>query len=259
MGRIGIYLKGLAGLAVLLMGFAWNARAQQAANLDVVGIKIGMPAKQAMLALKAYNPSFVLNPVTTPLEGFAQPLTTSVSGNQLRTATKGGEDIILLLTVTPGQESVWGIRRSYTYAASERPSMANTVEALRNKYGPESLQPSADSLFWVFDGQGKLLTGEPAKRIVNLCAAVADSRFNPNDAASELVANRGRPPECDSTVMAQATLMGGQSVNQLIVQITHGPMQKTSVDAARASALSAAKAREAKQAGEIEKRGAPKL
>ena len=52
-------------------------------NLDVVGIKLGMPVKDALAALKADNLGLTLVQQTLQLEGFDQPLLTSVMAQRL--------------------------------------------------------------------------------------------------------------------------------------------------------------------------------
>src|SRR6266566_4076272 len=97
MNRISIYLNACAALAACVIGMGWYAaRAQQAApvqdsptrsSLDVVGIKLGMTVREAMLALKADNPRLTLMPATRQFEGFAEALMPSVTG--LESATPG--------------------------------------------------------------------------------------------------------------------------------------------------------------------------
>src|SRR5712691_1414891 len=94
--RLAIYLNGSAALVVCMAGIGWNAAlAQQSVppppaksatgsasgiSLDIVGIKLGMSVKDAMLALKADNPRLTLTPSTLTLEGFAEQLMPSVRG-----------------------------------------------------------------------------------------------------------------------------------------------------------------------------------
>jgi hypothetical protein len=282
MHRTRAYLNGFVALGALVAGATWPAHAQQrgaaaptassAVNLDVAGIRIGMPVKEAMLALKADNPNLILNPHKLELEGFTQDLMTSLTASQMASPTRGAEDIELMFTAPPNTEALWGISRTTTYPSQERPSMDNIVAALRQKYGPESLRPGTnparvDSMVWVFDAQGRPLPAAQAKRTWELCASLMDARFTPTDAINELTSPVQRAPECDSAILATAGLGSAlinqgrpeYAVNNLNVRVMHAPMYKAASAATRAVSVAAGQARANKQADEIKKRGTPKL
>ena len=194
---------------------ATTQTAASTANLDVVGIKIGMTIKDAMLALKADNPNLTLNPTTKQLEGFTQDLMPDVYAVGTLTTGKDYETVELLFTMAPSKELLWGVKRLYTYADQNKPTADNTIAALRKKYGPENVPYVPDPrqqlkvLGWVYDAQGKLMAAEPARRLYGVCFAAAGNYFGNGDAATFNEIQTGRltgQAECNSIIMAAAMI-----------------------------------------------------
>jgi hypothetical protein len=244
-------------------------------NLDIAGIKIGMGIKDAMAALKADNPQLQIIVGTHELQGFDKPVHPNVTAQQSPGGGNDGENIELLFTMPPNHALVWGISRINNFAEKNRPSLENTIAALRSKYGPESIPPDPDprnhnkTLVWVFDAQGKFLPNEHAMALYRTCAAKLQSHFGNSDLPSFNDIQAGTTPSnpCDFTaiitadVQAAAITPGSQQlvVFNLIVRMNDGRLYGKAIEKTRAVATGSAKAQENKAVDEINKRGAPKL
>jgi hypothetical protein len=272
---VALLVAGMSGIALHGQGGA--------PSLDVVGIRIGMTVKEAATALKAANPRLRLAPGTRALEGFPQPLLFSIIGNEDSITgpdgimTRAPETITLLFTTPPSPEVVWGVKRVYNFRPKEQPEMQNMLDALRKKYGPESLPASSDRrdlskyVAWVYDAQGKPM-GPSGAPLNMTCAPNVGAHFGSGDDPTLNEIQSGRPsgpPQCQSITIVNANVLGGLTdqsnfnstmvVRGLIVQITDGSRHKASVDATRAVALGATKSRENKEDETIKKRPTPKI
>jgi hypothetical protein len=268
------FLITTALLAV--MGYAQNAGGP---SLDIVGIKLGMSVKDAMLALKADNAQLTLTPFTFRPEGFTNDLLLMVEGKQLITSSandqveRAGETVEILFTLPPNAEVVWGVKRQYTFATKERPALENILEALHRKYGLETLPPRLDPrelgkhVAWVYDAQGKPM-GPAGAALYTACGTLIDNHFSGDSLTrNEILAGQAVPPQCNSIIIVRAIVQAtrfDQSNPQLAVyfmtvSITDGPRHRAATDATRAVVLNAARSRQNKETEDVKKRGVPKL
>jgi hypothetical protein len=275
MGRI-VGTFAVAGL----LAIGLNAQSGTAPTLDIVGIKLGMTTREAAAALRADNPRLMLRPTTRTLEGFAQPLLFSIVGQETTTSgpdstiTRAGEDVELLFTTPPGPEVVWGVKRIYTFATKEMPDLQITLDALRKKYGQETVPASPDgrdmtkNMVWVYDAEGKPM-GPGGAPLNVLCAPRFMAHFGNGDVQTmnEIQSGQLGPAQCQSIILINANVQGSRLdqsnpqlvVRSLIVNISDGSRHRASTEATRATALAASKARENKDTEEIKSRAAPKL
>lgn len=149
--------------------------AAKAGFLEVVEIKLGMPAKEAVEALKAHNTGFKPGPITLrEYEALPGVLMTPVlyAPNPGGPNATSGDDFNLLLTFAPNEAYVWGIVRNMGFGTNDtRPPVDGTLAGLRQKYGPESArQPGGERLIWIYDGQGQQVMGPRAMDIYNQCS-----------------------------------------------------------------------------------------
>jgi hypothetical protein len=150
--------------------------------IDVVGIRLGMPAKDAMAVLKNENKGFKIE--TAPALTFDAlpnvPLNTGVLGRagtylpNYQAGVSTGEGVIYALTAAPSQPVVWMVRRELEYQqANVRPATSNILAAIKQKYGPESYVFDAGNSSdhtWYFDLQGKLIPNVNGNRQSQLTA-----------------------------------------------------------------------------------------
>ena len=270
-----MYLPRIRGLLALSMAvlMANGAALGQAptAAMDVVGIKLGMPMADAVAAIKSDNPKLSLQTQTLVLEGFDQPFVTAIVASQPIESGKDAEEIALLLTTPPNHQVVWGSQRTYHYGPQSMPSLDNTLAGLRRKYGAENAslldldsRNLTKTIAWAYDTSGKLVGTAQGKPLYLACDAYLANHFSPIALNNDLH-GMASPAQCNSIILAKAVVLGAQGpagapvVGHLIFQVTHGAMYRASVDATRAVATAAARAREKKQSEKIDQRGAPKL
>jgi len=150
--------------------------AAKAGFLEVLGIKLGMPAKEAVEAMKAHNAAFKVTPITLrQYEALPGVVMTPVlyAPNPGGPNATSGDDFNLLLTFAPNEAFVWGIVRNMGFSTNERPPVDKTLAGLRQKYGPESAkQGGANRLIWIYDAEGKQVMGPQAMDIYTQCSQV---------------------------------------------------------------------------------------
>jgi len=158
--------------------------------VDLVGIRLGMTAQQAAAAVRAANPGFQIsnNPAfrfdLLPNVAFNEVVYARKTGD----ATHGQESIDLKFTQPPNQAMLWSIQRNKQYADQERPTVANLIAGLREKYGPEdgSMTPPAVAkasgvelrdAYWIFDINGQKLPRQRAAQLAATCTAIWESSY----------------------------------------------------------------------------------
>jgi hypothetical protein len=148
--------------------------AAKAGFLDVVGIKLGMSAKDAEQALKAHNANFKLKPISLrEYEALPGVVMTPIllAANPGGPTAASGDDFTLFITYAPNQAFLWGISRNLGFGReATRPTVQNTLAGLRKKYGPESTQQVNTRLIWIYDAQGRQVTGAKAQEIYSTCS-----------------------------------------------------------------------------------------
>jgi hypothetical protein len=147
--------------------------AATAGFIDIVGIKLGMPVRDAVQAVRAANAEMKVSPVDIArLEALPQTELTASAFAQTNPQGQGGEAIGLALTLPPNEPYVWGVTRNIRFAAQEMPTAETLVASLRTKYGPESFKVSGtDQMVWIFDAQGRQVAGQKAQAIFSTCSA----------------------------------------------------------------------------------------
>jgi len=151
--------------------------------VDIVGIKLGMTAEQAVAAIKAFNPKMKIEIVHSRLEspdapGFARVPRYVVAHTvgvprypntpPPYTLPDGSADeIVLEFTIPPSPPLVGKIVRQVTFATGQPVVASNLVDALRKKYGQENFSDGS-SRHWVFDSSGQLMA-RPLDRAEKNC------------------------------------------------------------------------------------------
>lgn len=146
--------------------------AAKAGFLDVVGVKLGLPLKAALDAVKAHSATIKMEP-KAKLEFEALPgvVMTPVLVGQSKTSDQALEGIGLLLTYVPNEAFVYGVWRDFWFGKQEsRPPVDTIVAGMRKKYGPESVRIEDTLLLWLYDAQQQQVMGARAKEIWQKCA-----------------------------------------------------------------------------------------
>ena len=143
--------------------------------LDIVGIKLGMTPEQAFAAVKAHNGQMKIDIINARMEDpdgaysgsftrvpqFAVAHTVGLRPNPnfpaLFVGADGSSDVIVIeFTIPPSPPLVGRIVREVNFPRAQLVVASNLLDALRKKYGQESLTGIGTS--WVFDSAGKLLS-----------------------------------------------------------------------------------------------------
>ena len=148
--------------------------AAKAGFLDVVGVKLGMPLKAAVDAVKAHNPNLKLEPQAKlefeALPGVVMTPVLASTKNVSTAADPGAEYMGLLLTYQPNEAFVYGVWRDVWFSKpGSRPTVDTILTGMRKKYGAESVNEDT-LLLWVFDAQKQQVMGPKAKEIWQKCA-----------------------------------------------------------------------------------------
>jgi hypothetical protein len=165
--------------------------AASAGKYDVLGIKLGMPAKEAMALLKAHG-QYQTSPETIKYDFLPAPLTYGVLAANAVVVRQGdgrpgSEKIYLMLTMPPNQPKVTKISRYLMFSKDTAPTAESLVADLIKKYGTPSYDsnlkdlyasPGYRDLYWVDDAQGHRLlnqvgAGGSYSEQINNCRSVS--------------------------------------------------------------------------------------
>ena len=147
---------------------ATAAIAKRVGKYDVLGIKLGMPAKEAAAILKARG--FQFKPETIKYDVLPDPLIYGVYAINEVLVRKSGvqpgaEKIYVALTMPPNPQVVTKVNRFILFTKETAPSQQALIADLEKKYGPISHAnaatnlnaPGVQDLYWVDDAQGNRL------------------------------------------------------------------------------------------------------
>ena len=149
--------------------------AAKAGFLDIVGVKLGMPVKEAVAAVKAHNAMLKLEPQAKlefeALPGVVMTPVLASTKNVSQASDPGAEYLGLLLTYAPNEAFLWGISRNLGFGREySRPTVEDTLAGLRKKYGSESTKQVNSRLIWIYDAQGQQVMGAKADDIYSKCS-----------------------------------------------------------------------------------------
>jgi hypothetical protein len=238
--------------------------AQAAMFIDVAGLKLGMPLKDALPVLKSLN----LRPMREPQVEIVWPLDSSgVEKNPppnaprsiylleyIATDNQGSisESVQLSGAKHPNPAVITQIERKVTYRSGQGPLRDTVLTSLRQKYGPESLVvseiPTNLVLRWYFDDQRQALQGNLAKQ-QSICGG---------GAGGGVADNAGL---CPSLTVLDVLLMHTAPgvVTELMVRAVSRPLNKSAEEATQTFLRQMDEARREQQRIESTKRAAPKL
>jgi hypothetical protein len=176
--------------------------AASAGKYDVLGIKLGMPAKDAMAVLKAHG-QFQFTPETIKYDFLPSPMTYGVLAANAVVVRNGGrilpdsEKVYFVVTMPPNQPVISKVSRYLAFSKDTAPTAESLVADLTKKYGTPSYDSHATDLyaigyrelFWVDDAQGRRLLNQMMpnggySNQINNCRSVSTFSFpaaNPAD------------------------------------------------------------------------------
>lgn len=156
---------------------ALHAQAAQGGP-DVLGIRLGMPLREAFTVLQTANPSKRLETDASNYPSIGKPVLSMFSIGFA--PVNSVENIEVYLTPPPDHQIVYRVKR---HLGMQKIFRGNVLSSLREKYGQEALQTNAGhQMWWIFDDQGKKgnlpVTTNPAQVSLEDCAARAPGTAN---------------------------------------------------------------------------------
>ena len=158
---LGLLIGGIA----MLVGLAGHAAAE--GFPDILGIQLGMPAREAHAKLQGQLPKNNLQVSSTNLPTIEKPVITSFQSAPKQTIMMGEEADVVTVDVTlpPNKQAVWRVAREHFFPDKGIPRKT-LLDSLREKYGKESraIAPGGKAttdeskimgLLWLMDEQGR--------------------------------------------------------------------------------------------------------
>jgi len=182
-----------------------NALAASAGFIDILGIKLGMPAEEALATLKKNYPAAKISLERTPdyesawfrierenpAHKWAYMIEVDPNGP--------GDKIYAGLTLPPSKQVVTGVgRQSFL---KEPVAVENIVASLRKKYGQETygvdyrmggvapFDGSSKQLLWIFDPQGNPVKPDVVSKNATICTTGVSGDMG----APRVTLDKGRP------------------------------------------------------------------
>jgi hypothetical protein len=259
-----------------------SATAAKTGPPDIVGIRLGMPVREAYTVLQSAYPSKKLDTTAMPLPTIEKPVLDGFSFG-FNPVALPDERINVNVTMPPNQQVVWRIQRFLGKQKLYRP---NVIASLREKYGKETVMligngstaiaddRNATEMWWLFDEQwrpAKAPTGDSNAlylcrlRFSNYSVEASPSSFQPGnrwfgEAGVENDAERLAGQDwCQTSGIAVAAFLSPEEViTALDVEMFHVPL---AVRSARAELnwLKGIETRQRQQELEKSKQARPKL
>ena len=159
-----VSLGGLIFSMVTVLALSGSAAAE--GMPDILGVQLGMPARDAYAKLQAGLPKNKLQVETMTFPTIEKPVTWSFSSVPQQTISMGmeGDSLTVNVTLPPNKQAVWFAERNHLFPGKGI-GRANLLASLRKKYGKETVAwivrgtPTTDdskvtSMVWLFDEQG---------------------------------------------------------------------------------------------------------
>ncbi len=182
-------LRILIGIAIVI---ALTSHSEAEGLPDILGISLGMPARDAHAKLQAQLPKNKIQISSDNVPTIDKPVIiafTSAPPEQIMMGMEG--DVVTVdVTLPPNKQAVWRVVRQHYFPNKGIPKTA-LLASLREKYGKETLtnvsqaKPATDdsqiqSILWLFDEQGRpaplpSAPGLTASIALTSCTSGADS------------------------------------------------------------------------------------
>jgi hypothetical protein len=134
---------------------------------DILGVQLGMPARDAHAKLQAALPKHKIQVMSDTLPTIDKPVIKSFSAAPEQQIMMGmeGDQVTVDVTLPPNKQAVWRVIRQHFFA-NKGLLKTTLLASLREKYGKETRtnfsekQPATDDsqihhLLWLFDEQGR--------------------------------------------------------------------------------------------------------
>lgn len=174
-------------LRLLILGMAMmpvvNGHGEAAGLPDILGIQLGMPAREAHAKLQAQVPKNTIQIISTNLPSIDKPVIASLQSLPKQAIMMGdeGDHVTVDVTLPPNKQAVWRVYREHFFPDKGIPRKT-LLASLREKYGKESRaiastgktttdESQITSLLWLMDEAGRPATLPPLNGMVDPLAS----------------------------------------------------------------------------------------
>ena len=162
-----MHSQGRLVIASMVTVFALTTHAGAEGLPDILGIQLGMPARDAHAKLQAALPKNKIQVQSVNLPTIEKPVISTFSSMPGGTIAMGMEadEVEVYVTVPPNKQSVWQVARRHYFPNNgiPRPTL---LASLREKYGKESRATDSQgksttddkqivALLWLMEDQGR--------------------------------------------------------------------------------------------------------
>ena len=165
-------LASVIGGIAMVLALASHAAAEGLP--DILGIQLGMPAREAHAKLQAQIPKNQIQVMSTNLPTIEKPVISSFQSLPKQALAMGdeGDHVTVDVTLPPNKQAVWRVSRGHYFPDKGIPRKT-LLASLREKYGKESRAIASNGkeattdesqivgLLWLMDEQGRPVTRPP--------------------------------------------------------------------------------------------------
>src|SRR5437588_9227657 len=175
----------ILGVVVMFLVLAGTVAAEMP---DILGVQLGMPAREAHARLQAQIPKNKIQVMSDTLPTIDKPVIKSFSSAPAGAIMMGqeGDQVSVDVTLPPNKQAVWRVVRQHYFANKGIPK-TTLLASLREKYGKETLtnynqnKPATNdsqiqNLLWLFDEQGRPAP-LPSKAQLITCMGLEESEL----------------------------------------------------------------------------------
>jgi len=130
-------------------------------SMDVIGLRLGMTEQEIKIALQKYDATMRIQEQYSQLSGMPN----SKYLHQVIAISNTKEQVVVEFAPPPGGSVVVRLTRTTQYARGARPTLVNTLQALRQKYGAPTMENNKTRMhmsFWLHDKTGNRITSASA-------------------------------------------------------------------------------------------------
>jgi hypothetical protein len=133
-----MYKVTLSGIGAIVLIFALATQVIAEGLPDILGIQLGMPARDAYAKLQAALPKNKVEVQSVNMPTIEKPVIMSLrSGSHNVAGGAEGEEVIVDVTLPPNKQAVWRVSRLHFFPDKGIPK-TTLLSSLREKYGKET-------------------------------------------------------------------------------------------------------------------------
>jgi len=141
-----------------------------ASDVDVIGLRLGMTAQEAKTVLQKYDATLRLDEKYKQLPKLAN----SRYLHRVSATANNGEQIYMEFASPPLASTIIKVVRTTKYGEGAQPTLARTLQALKQKYGEPSMDKNNNAmmrqLIWLHDQKGNKMA-TPSAELERRCTA----------------------------------------------------------------------------------------